>query len=35
MKYVIAFGVFLGFYLLAENLKNKVPALGKLTNIGA
>jgi len=35
MKYVIGFAIFMAYYLLAENIKNKVSVVGKLTNVGA
>lgn len=34
-KYLIGFAMFLLYYLVAENLKNKVAAIAKLTNLGA
>lgn len=34
-KYLIGFGIFLAYYLIAENLKNKIPTISKLTNVGA
>jgi hypothetical protein len=34
-KYAIGFLLFFAYYLLAENLKNKISAVQKLTNVGA
>lgn len=34
-KYLIGFGLFLVYYLVAENLKNKIALVQKLTNVGA
>jgi hypothetical protein len=34
-KYLLGFAVFMAYYLIAENIKNKVAAVGKLTNFGA
>ena len=31
-KYALGLLVFLAYYLVAENIKNKVSAFGKLTN---
>jgi hypothetical protein len=33
-KYLIGFLIFLAYYLVAENLKNKVALVNKLTNVG-
>lgn len=34
-KYLIGFAFFLGYYLIARNIENKVEAFNKLANIGA
>lgn len=34
-KYLIGFAIFLAYYLVAENLKNKVALIARLTNVGA
>lgn len=34
-KYLIGFAIFFVYYLVAENLKNKMAVIQKLTNVGA
>jgi hypothetical protein len=34
-KYLMGFLVFLAYYLVAENLKNKVSIVNKLSNFGS
>ena len=34
-KYIIGFALFLAYYLVAENLKNKIDLIQKLTNVGS
>lgn len=34
-KYLIGFGIFLAYYLVARNIENKISLVRNLTNIGA